>query len=483
MLEPDLDHKYSSVKGFTNWSEIEIDADRFSNSLNQLFSLKSQASPEIFQRMVSETVLRAAAFESGALEDLYEVPPGSTMSVALDAPGWRDSLRDVPSAGIPDALQVVNDQFSVYAFLASEAKSPGSYGMNEAWIRELQRDLVAGQPYYTVNTSAGMQKQRLVGGTYKSYSNHVRSRNSKWHSYAPVLDTRSEMQEMVQTLRQAESDQWQPLLLAAYAHWALVHIHPFPDGNGRTARALASFYLLQHTSLPFLVFADRKSVYFQALERADAGDIKIFADYVLDRFEDTVTLVLELAETQKSDTATETRLIGELVGRQGGAPRVEAPGECATRLKSELYVQLKELASDTSVAGSVDIEVGVNYGGSYRSGWSVAKGYPVPEEADEDGWMVEGIEVRASVTSVQKVRTATPVYVYSVNQIRDSRPVMAEIPGKEHIQFRLEDLSPELSEAAKSRVSLFAKRIVAASVAQLRKELQELLFQHGTLND
>lgn len=71
-----------------------------------------------------------------------------------------------------------------------------------------------------------------------------------------------------------------PIHLTAYVLWRLNWIHPFTDGNGRTARAVAYLvlcvrlgYRLPGTkTIPELIAAD-KGPYYAALEAADAGDL------------------------------------------------------------------------------------------------------------------------------------------------------------------------------------------------------------------
>ena len=70
--------------------------------------------------------------------------------------------------------------------------------------------------------------------------------------------------------------------LTAYTLWRLNWIHPFTDGNGRTARAVAYLvlcvrlgYRLPGTkTIPELIAAD-KDPYYAALEAADAGDLTV----------------------------------------------------------------------------------------------------------------------------------------------------------------------------------------------------------------
>jgi Fic family protein len=75
--------------------------------------------------------------------------------------------------------------------------------------------------------------------------------------------------------------------LAAYALWRLNWIHPFTDGNGRTARALSYLvlcirlgYRLPGTRTIPEFISDDKTPYYKALETADAGDLKDLEEFV-----------------------------------------------------------------------------------------------------------------------------------------------------------------------------------------------------------
>ncbi|MFM9921902.1 Fic family protein [Variovorax sp. H27-G14] len=71
-----------------------------------------------------------------------------------------------------------------------------------------------------------------------------------------------------------------PVALAAYVLWRLNHIHPFINGNGRTARAACYFVLCLKLGvllpgtriLPELISRDRDD-YVVALRAADQGDM------------------------------------------------------------------------------------------------------------------------------------------------------------------------------------------------------------------
>lgn len=101
------------------------------------------------------------------------------------------------------------------------------------------------------------------------------------------------MGEFVKWLNSNDSSQLNPILIAGIAHYEFVRIHPFVDGNGRTARALATlilslkeFDLKKFFALDDYYDSDRIS-YYRALNSVDqktldlTGWIEYFTDGVL----------------------------------------------------------------------------------------------------------------------------------------------------------------------------------------------------------
>lgn len=62
-----------------------------------------------------------------------------------------------------------------------------------------------------------------------------------------------------------------PVQLAAEAHYRLVSIHPFSDGNGRTARLLMNLILLQSGYPPAIIRPRDRLAYISSLEKAQLG--------------------------------------------------------------------------------------------------------------------------------------------------------------------------------------------------------------------
>ncbi len=79
-----------------------------------------------------------------------------------------------------------------------------------------------------------------------------------------------------------------PALQAAELHYNLVAIHPFSDGNGRTARLMMNDHLLQHGYPHASIEVGERAEYLAALEEANAGRCEPFAAFVLRSIERSI---------------------------------------------------------------------------------------------------------------------------------------------------------------------------------------------------
>lgn len=62
-----------------------------------------------------------------------------------------------------------------------------------------------------------------------------------------------------------------PIKIAVDAHYKFVSIHPFTDGNGRTARLLMNLLLMQDGYPPALIRKEDRKDYLNSLEKAQLG--------------------------------------------------------------------------------------------------------------------------------------------------------------------------------------------------------------------
>lgn len=79
-----------------------------------------------------------------------------------------------------------------------------------------------------------------------------------------------------------------PVELAAMIHLRIAQIHPFTDGNGRTARVIMNWILLKHNYPMFYIEGKEKDGYYNAIEAGDNKDIeeyvRFIANAIINRF-------------------------------------------------------------------------------------------------------------------------------------------------------------------------------------------------------
>lgn len=108
-------------------------------------------------------------------------------------------------------------------------------------------------------------------GEYKNKSNNVMRRNGQIFSFAPVEQVQQSMTDLMDRFHRAQNEM-HPLLLSSMFHYKFIRIHPFDDGNGRTARLLSNM-ILMHYGYPIVIVPSDmkfKDAYYQALELTDA---------------------------------------------------------------------------------------------------------------------------------------------------------------------------------------------------------------------
>ena len=143
-----------------------------------------------------------------------------------------------------------------------------SFSLRPSMILDLHRCALDG-----INANAGVWRP---GG--------VEIKGSKHEPVQPYM-----VPKLIEDLCDYVNDNWEKksaVHLAAYSMWRINWIHPFVDGNGRTARALSYMllclrlgYLLPGTkTIPDQISED-KNPYYIALERADGyfknGEINV----------------------------------------------------------------------------------------------------------------------------------------------------------------------------------------------------------------
>ncbi|KAL5281647.1 FICD family protein [Megaselia abdita] len=100
------------------------------------------------------------------------------------------------------------------------------------------------------------------------------------------------MQRFEQWLNSDNVAGMHPVKYAALAHYKLVHIHPFIDGNGRTSRLLMNLILMRAGYPPAIIPKQQRHNYYNYLQLANEGDIRPFVRFIADCTERTLDIYL-----------------------------------------------------------------------------------------------------------------------------------------------------------------------------------------------
>jgi Fic family protein len=101
-----------------------------------------------------------------------------------------------------------------------------------------------------------------------------------------------EMEEWVRWLK-TDAKTLHPIDRAALAHHRFAAIHPFIDGNGRTARLSMNLLLLRDGYPPTVILRANRKQYYSVLAQADLGNAKPLVNFVGRATERTLNLYLE----------------------------------------------------------------------------------------------------------------------------------------------------------------------------------------------
>lgn len=91
-----------------------------------------------------------------------------------------------------------------------------------------------------------------------------------------------------------EAKNLHPVERAGQLHNRFVTVHPFVDGNGRTARLLMNFELMQNGYPPTIILHEDRPVYYEVVEKGNYGRHDAFCRFVAKNVEIALDSYLSL---------------------------------------------------------------------------------------------------------------------------------------------------------------------------------------------
>jgi Fic family protein len=194
--------------------------------------------------------------------------------------------------------------------------------LTESFIRQLHK-LILKEPYEKkALTPDGRPTTRTIRvGEYKRTPNHVLTQTGEVFHFASPEETPALMHELIGWYREErKKEKLEPIWLATRFHYDFIRIHPFDDGNGRTARLLMNMILMQYGYPPVVIPTEEKHAYSAVLRQADAGILEPFVTFIARQLQRSLELMLQVIaekrvpeseDLKKEQNALEEKLNGD----------------------------------------------------------------------------------------------------------------------------------------------------------------------------
>jgi len=220
-----------------------------------------------------ERLCREWAIETGIIERMYSLDRGVTELLIKRGIDENLIAHDQTDTSPQLVTTMIRDHQSVVEGLFTYVK--GDRELSTSYVKELHaefcrhQDTVSGRDQFGAETEAPLQK-----GAYKQHPNSPTRPDGSIHEYCPPEQVASEMDRLIGLHCKHTQEGVPPEVEAAWLHHRFTQIHPFQDGNGRVARALASLVFMKAGWFPPLtVTRDHKEPYLDALAEADRSDL------------------------------------------------------------------------------------------------------------------------------------------------------------------------------------------------------------------
>jgi Fic family protein len=200
--------------------------------------------------------------------------------------------------------------------------------------------------------------QLVVQDTEKEWAGKYRTSNvlitGTDHKPPEAIEIAGLMRDLIDWLRK-ESTHLHPVELSAILHHRMVHIHPFFDGNGRTARLAMNVFLLQKGYPLVIILKNDRKKYYRVLARADKNDYEPLVTFIAQAVERSLNIYLKVLTPMNKESEKFSSLLDlskgtpysakylNLLARTG---KLEAHKEgrnwVSTKESLERYINLRE---------------------------------------------------------------------------------------------------------------------------------------------
>ncbi|KJH50073.1 Fic family protein [Dictyocaulus viviparus] len=155
--------------------------------------------------------------------------------------------------------------------------------------------------------------RRVLGNANPIDAGRIRTTQVFVGRFTPIAPeyVKEQLEELISWLNDPSTLEMSPIEKAAIAHYKLVVIHPFVDGNGRTARLLLNLILMRAGFPPVILPVESRAEYYATLHTANLGDLRPFIRYIARYTENTLKFYIGSSESCVGGACADHELGGE----------------------------------------------------------------------------------------------------------------------------------------------------------------------------
>ncbi len=251
------------------WNEIEINQSLFKDYLNRVDEKKNKIIfarplPAIALRKINESIQIEWTYNSNSIE-------GNTLSLNETKLVIENGMT-IKGKSLKEHFEAMNHQDAIEFIISlSEKKKP----LKENDILDTHALILD-------------KIEKEFSGRYRNSGVRIIGAN---FNPPNALKIDSLMEELIQWTNK-ESFDLHPIIKSSIFHHRFVWIHPFFDGNGRTARLILNLLLLKEQYPPIIILKNDRIKYYDALNKANQGDYSKLILLVIQAAERTIDIFL-----------------------------------------------------------------------------------------------------------------------------------------------------------------------------------------------
>ena len=222
----------------------------------------------------------------------------------------------------------------------------GRVRLSEKRIREIHRGIM----------HEDSQEERKKIGEWKEHPNHIINyKNEKFHFAEPsdvpdlIHDLLNKTNAETDRILKNKKDSLHPIDVAFNFHLSFLNIHPFYDGNGRTARILTNLLLISFGYPPFWITEKEREIYYKYLAdiQGYGGKEDLLFDFMADLIIRSQNLILDAIHgkeiSEEADLEKEIALLKAQLEEKDELSVKATPREIHKVMENNIFPLLEKL--------------------------------------------------------------------------------------------------------------------------------------------